>query len=92
MILENILGISSILAMREDALKIASHLREYLSVDIDVMNRKLGKILEYADEINARFVIIVGPEDIREESVTIRNMDTGEQRRIEIKEIMNFIQ
>ncbi|HEX55494.1 MAG: histidine--tRNA ligase [Candidatus Altiarchaeales archaeon] len=78
--------------MREDALKIASHLREYLSVDIDVMNRKLGKILEYADEINARFVIIVGPEDIREESVTIRNMDTGEQRRIEIKEIMNFIQ
>lgn len=76
-------------SMRKAALEIASILREGLIVDVDVMNRKLDKILKYAGDINARYVLIVGPEDLTEEKTTLRDLDTGKQEKIVIKGLKN---
>ncbi len=44
--------------------------------------------MKYANKINAKYVIIVG-EEIREGKVTLRNMETGEQKLVYIEKIGN---
>ena len=73
--------------MKKEALKIAAALRKDYVVDYDLMDRKLGKILEYAAEAKARYVIIVGAKDLALGQVTLRDMTSGEQKIIKIEEI-----
>ena len=77
--------------VRNDALKIASELRKNFIVDFDLMNRKLGKILEYASDIDARYVVIVGKRDLENDKVTVRDMKSGEQEIVEIKRIEDIL-
>jgi len=62
-------------------------LRENFTVDFDLMGRKLGKVLEYADSIRARYVIIVGPREIAQNMVSVRNMKTKEQKVVDVGEL-----
>ncbi len=73
--------------MKKEAMKIASDLRKTRVVGYDLMDRKLGKILEYAAERGAAYVVIVGRKDYSEGVVTLRNMLSGEQREMKIGEI-----
>lgn len=77
--------------VKEEAVRIASEIRGKYDADLDLMGRRLGKLLEYASEIKARFVIIVGQRDLDEGKVTVRDMDTGEQEKIDVKEIGDFL-
>lgn len=67
--------------MAKRAREIAEKLRKNHSVEIDLMARKLGKQLEYASSICARQVVIVGPEDMKKGQVTLRDMNTGKERK-----------
>jgi len=72
----------------EKSINIAQTLREQgLTVDLDLMRRGLGKSLKYASSINAKNVIIIGSNEVKQDSVTIRNMETGDQKLIKIKDI-----
>ncbi|ODS43094.1 MAG: histidine--tRNA ligase [Candidatus Altiarchaeales archaeon IMC4] len=71
--------------IRKDADRIASELRKQgASVDIDLMDRKLGKIMEYAANVNALQVVIVGPKELAKSEVTLRDMKTGGQENVKI--------
>ncbi|MEW5995878.1 MAG: histidine--tRNA ligase, partial [Candidatus Zixiibacteriota bacterium] len=64
-----------------NALEITSKLRKRgLSVQLDLMNRKLRKALEYADSLGAEKVVIVGAEELLKGEVVLRDMRTGEQQ------------
>jgi histidyl-tRNA synthetase len=76
----------------EKSISIAQSLREQgLTVDIDLMRRGLGKSLKYASSINAKNVAIIGSNEVKQDSVTIRNMETGDQKMIKIKDIKKNI-
>ncbi|HDI23792.1 MAG TPA: histidine--tRNA ligase, partial [Thermoplasmatales archaeon] len=67
------------------SIEIANHLREQgKKIDIDLTNRSLKKSMKYADSMGFEKVMIVGEKDLEEGKVTVRDMKTGEQRRIEI--------
>jgi len=51
---------------------------------------KLEKQLKYADKKGLRFVVIVGPDEVKNETLTIKDLSTGSQRTISLKEIDNF--
>ncbi len=53
-------------------------------VESDVMDRGFGGQLEYADTINAETVVIVGERDLENDEITIKDMETGEQRRVPV--------
>ena len=78
-------------SVQKNALKITAKLREKFVVDFDLMGRKVGKVLEYADSINAKFVVIVGPKEIAENKVSVRNVKTKEQKAISINEIEHLL-
>lgn len=70
-------------SMLEESLAMARELRrEGYKVDIDLMRRSLSKALSYADSRGVDHSIIIGPEDMSEGRVTIRDMETGEQERV----------
>ncbi len=75
----------------EEAIKIASKLREYIPTYIDVMNRSLSAQLSYANALNASFAVLVGRTEIREGKVTVRNLETGEQDKIGVEECIKKI-
>ncbi len=77
--------------VKNRALEIASLLREHYVVDVDLLDRKLGKILDYGREINARYAVIVGPEDLKRDEITLRDMISGEQTKVKIKALIKEV-
>jgi len=58
-----------------------------LSVDFDLLRRGMGKSLKYADAKHVEKVIIVGPKELTDNTVTLRDMKTGAQELVAISEI-----
>jgi len=68
---------------RSEAARIVRDLREVGHVvETDVSGRSFGAQLEYADSINAETVVIVGEQDLADGMVTLKNMDSGDQRQV----------
>jgi len=59
--------------------------------DIDLLRRGIGKSLKYASSIDAKKAIIVGSKELESSSVTVRDMRSGEQRMIKIKDLQQVL-
>ena len=79
--------------MREQAFKIAQNLRRNgISTDVDLARRKIKKILSYADNLEAKYVVLVGARDIADEKVTLKNMKSGDQELIDLNTLSGELQ
>jgi len=79
-------------AQMPKAFEIVSTLRRAgLRADVDLMRRSIGKNLKYADSSGARRAVIVGENELEQGSVTVRDMDSGEQTLVRIEELVNFL-
>jgi len=77
--------------MIEKSIEIAQILRsENFIVEFDLLSRGIGKSLKYANSKNAKKVIIIGPDELATDSVTLRNMQTGDQNLIKISDIISL--
>ena len=77
--------------MIEKSLEIAQKLREKkISVDVDLLRRGIGKSLKYASSINSKKAIIVAPKELESNSVNVKDMETGEQKTVLIKDISDI--
>ena len=72
----------------DTAIKIAASLRKKHSVDIDVSGKGLSKLLEYASNIKAGKVIIVGKKDLENKEVTVRDMISGQEKKLKLKSLL----
>ena len=74
------------------SIEISNKLREKgLLVDIELGGREIRKALRHASNIGARNVILIGKKEFSEKKVTIRNMDTGEQKTIALDRALELI-
>ncbi|QIB75958.1 histidine--tRNA ligase [Halogeometricum borinquense] len=65
---------------RAVASRVARDLRDRGNVvEMDVADRSFGAQMGYADSINAETVVIVGEQDLENDEVTVKDMDTGDQ-------------
>ncbi|ASJ08252.1 histidine--tRNA ligase [Thermococcus siculi] len=70
--------------VRKAAIEIVSELRRAgVKADYELTGRKIGKALDYAGRLGVPFVVLVGKRDLAEGRVTVRDMETGEQRAVE---------
>ena len=74
-------------------LEIVRYLRdEGLSCDLyQEIGVKLDKQLKYANKKGIPYIIIIGPEEIKKNKITIRNMKTGEQKDIKKEELLKVL-
>jgi len=78
--------------LKGEALKIAQTLREAdISVEVEVMRRKVTKALEDADRRKMDYAIIVGERELKEGTVVIRNLTRREQKTVKIERIVETI-
>jgi histidyl-tRNA synthetase len=73
------------------AIEIAQKLRTAkIPTNIDMMGRRLGKQFEYADKKGIPSVVIVGERELAENSVTVRDMETGDQTKVGLDDLVSF--
>ena len=48
-----------------------------VSAEMDFSGRKLNKVMQYANTINAQFVAVVGDEELKTQTVELKEMSTG---------------
>lgn len=61
------------------------------SADIDYKNRKVKAQMKSADRLKAAHVILIGEDEIAEQVVTLRNMDTRDQEKIQLDQLINTL-
>lgn len=94
---ENSKAISDVLIMSADEkieglFKIATDLRnEGINAEIYMNNKKLKAKFKYADRLQIPYVIVIGEEELRTNTLTLKNMQTGEQLNITIEEAKEII-
>jgi histidyl-tRNA synthetase len=74
------------------AIKILSELRNAgISADMDLMGRNMSKAMKYAASINADKVILIGDKELADGSLTVRDMKTGNQEKVPISDIKDYL-
>ena len=71
--------------VRTQAYAIAQQLRMRATVDLDLMGRKMAKQLECAAITRAQTAIIVGPDEVAQGKVRMRDMKTGNEQLVDIR-------
>lgn len=65
---------------KKEAIKIAQKLRSSdIITDIDLKGKKLKKNLSYANAHNINNVVMIGAQEIEDNTATLKNMNTGKQ-------------
>ncbi|MFW6040623.1 MAG: histidine--tRNA ligase [Thermoplasmatota archaeon] len=59
--------------------------------DIELMGRSVGKALAYADKKDFVYSLLIGEKEVEEQSVTIKDMDSGEQYTIYKEDLIGEI-
>ena len=78
--------------LKAEALKISQMLREAgVSVEFEVMGRKMAKALEDADRRKVDFAVIVGERELKEGAVVVRDLAKHEQTTVEIQKLAKKI-
>ncbi len=76
----------------KEALSLAFQLRKSdLCVDLDLSGRKFAKQIEKASKIGAKFAVILGKTEIKENFLTLKNLATGEQQKVSFAELIEKI-
>lgn len=63
-----------------------------LSCDFDPLDRSLKSQMKHADRLNARFVAILGEEELKKNVVSIKSMKEGWQKEVALDAIDTFVQ
>ncbi len=76
----------------DDSLRISSILRNNnISTDLYPDNPKLKKQLQYANNNDIPYVIIIGEDEVTSKLFTLKDMETGNQEKLGIDEIISKV-
>lgn len=76
----------------EFSMEILEELRDNkIKAQIYFEKAKFKKIFNYADKQQIKFVIVAGEEEFKERQFSLKNMETGEQTVIDLKNATNLI-
>lgn len=74
-----------------EALKLAKYLRDNnKSVDFDFAGKKFTKQMEKASKV-AEYAIILGEDELAQGYVSIKNLETSEQNKVQKEELLNIL-
>lgn len=80
------------IAAKTEAFGLMQSLRQHdISCDTDYLSKSLKAQMKQADRLNARFVIMIGDDELNRKEAVIRNMQTGDQQAVALDQIMEQI-
>jgi histidyl-tRNA synthetase len=79
--------------MNAEATRLARELRRHdLVIELGDENFRLKKSLETASKIGARYVVIVGENEVKADAFALKNLSTGDQVAVPRAELATRIQ
>ncbi|NNF07187.1 MAG: histidine--tRNA ligase [Candidatus Eisenbacteria bacterium] len=78
-------------AERKTGAMLALRLRKQFRVDIDVLDRGLGSQMKAANKKQAQLALILGEEELKTRTWTLKDLDSGTQFSVEDKDLESFI-
>lgn len=80
-------------SLNQNAVKISQTLREKgYKVEIEMTQRDLKGQLGYASEIRAKYCVILGPKELKEGKVMLKNLEKEEQTPVALEELPEAIE
>jgi histidyl-tRNA synthetase len=74
------------------ALKLLQQLRQAgINSELYPESSKIKKQMSYADSKNIPFVVLIGSEEVSTQLLTLKNMTTGEQQKMTIDQVIDFL-
>lgn len=61
------------------------------NVDMDFKNRNIKNNFKHADKLDAKFVIIIGKDEVENKIVTIKNNNTKEEFKVKLENVVEFL-
>ena len=85
-----------IIPMDEESKKLGIKITNILrmngfSSEIDGMSRNIKGNFKQSDRLNAKYVIIIGEEEVKSNILTIKNNNTKEEYKINLEELIDFL-
>ena len=78
--------------VRSEAYKITQLLRRNgIKADVDLNNKKFRKLMNYADKIKVEKIALMGPKELENGKITIKDMVSGNQELIDIENIVEYV-
>ena len=76
----------------EKAFEIAASVRAAgIGTQMDLMGKSLKAQMKYADKLGARFVGLLGSQELINEEIALKDMTTGEQKNVPFAEIIDCL-
>ncbi|MFF2754215.1 histidine--tRNA ligase [Psychrobacillus sp. NPDC058041] len=70
-------------AAKKKAVELTNELRlNNISTEMDYLDRKVKTQMKSADRLNAKYVLVIGDDELEKECVMLKNLSTGEQQLI----------
>ncbi|MBS3146593.1 histidine--tRNA ligase, partial [Candidatus Woesearchaeota archaeon] len=73
----------------EPSIKLLNELRKNnINADIELLQRGIGKSLDYANRSDIPYVIFLGEKEVKNNKVKLRTMETGEEEFLTLEEVV----
>ncbi|MBR2441595.1 MAG: histidine--tRNA ligase [Clostridia bacterium] len=80
-------------ACRKKAFELATVLRNHgIIAEIDHMERSVKAQFKYADKLGAKFVAVIGGNELEQGIVMLKNMATGESESVAFGDLVNYLE
>ena len=77
-------------AAKTKSVKIVKDLRaNHISSDNDHLDKSIKAQFKYSDKINAKYTVVIGDDELSNDTATLKNMQTSEQTTIKLSEIVD---
>ena len=74
---------------KKESFKLLDKLRSSgFKTEIDYLGRGVGSQMKSADRMNAEYTIIIGEDELNNNSATIRNMKSGDEKEIQLSNLL----
>lgn len=74
------------------ALDVATSLRNAdINTEVFLEDKKLKAKFKYADKLHIPYVAVIGEDEIKNNTITLKDMTTGEQETVSVEDAINKI-
>lgn len=76
----------------KESIKLVHNLRDNnIKADKDYMARSLKAQMKYANKINAKYVTVIGEDEITNNKIKVKNMENGSEEEIQLSKLVEYM-
>jgi histidyl-tRNA synthetase len=58
---------------------------------MDFGNRKINKLMQYASNINAQHIVVIGDNEIESRQIELKDMASGEKEKLSLDDLVRVL-